>query len=153
MDGVPAVYFHSLAGSRSWMEGPASLGYNRAINRQRPRVGELEEVLDDPSSMRTRSLAGFRSLLAARSLRPAFAPDSPRRVLSRHGSVFALERGSGSGRVLVLVNCGRDTVHYILPAGWTKATRLTDPCAGSEAMARADGIVALPGFSVRWLEY
>jgi glucosylglycerate phosphorylase len=151
MDGVPAVYFHSLAGSRSWTEGPAALGYNRAINRQRPRVGELEEVLDDPSSMRARSLAGFRSLLAARGRRPAFAPDSPRMVLSQHGPVFALERGSGSGKVLVLVNCGRSKVDYTLPAGWAKATKLTDPCSGSEA--GADGTVALPGYSVRWLEF
>jgi sucrose phosphorylase len=151
MDGVPAVYFHSLAGSRSWQEGPGVLGYNRAVNRQRPRAGDLESALDDPSSMRARSLAGFRMLLAARGQRPAFAPDSPRMVLSAGGPVFAVERGSGSDRILVFVNCGRVVVDYTLPDGWTKATKLTDPCSGSEA--KADGTVALPGYSVRWLEY
>jgi sucrose phosphorylase len=151
MDGVPAVYFHSLAGSRSWQEGPGVLGYNRAVNRQRPRAGDLKSALDDPSSMRARSLAGFRMLLANRGQRPAFAPDSPRMVLSAGGPVFALERGSGSDRILVLVNCGRVVVDYTLPDGWAKATKLTDPCSGSEA--KADGTVALPGYSVRWLEY
>ena len=165
MDGVPAVYFHSLAGSRSWKEGPAALGYNRAINRQRPRIGELELELDDPGSMRARTLAGFRSLFTERGQRPAFAPESPRRVLSEAGQVFAVERGAGSGRVLVLVNCGRKAVDYVVPAEWVKATKLTNPCAVSYAgntgkpevagagKARADGIVALPGYSVRWLEY
>jgi sucrose phosphorylase len=151
MDGVPAVYFHSLAGSRSWQDGPIALGYNRAINRQRPQVAELEAALDDPASMRARSLAGFSSLLVARGQRPAFASDSPRRVLSGDGPVFALERGSGSGRVLVLVNCGREKVDYTLPAGWAKATKFTDPCSGSET--RVDGTVALPGYCVRWLEF
>jgi sucrose phosphorylase len=170
MDGVPAVYFHSLAGSRSWQEGPAVLGYNRAINRQRPRIGDLELELDDPGSMRARTLAGFRSLLAERSRRPAFAPDSPRRVLPGQGPVFALERGSGAGRVLVLVNCSRQTVYHSVPEEWVNASRLADPVTGrvtsftaKEAAAsacgaagtegeRADGIVVLPGYSVRWLE-
>lgn len=165
MDGVPAVYFHSLAGSRSWQEGPQALGYNRAINRQRPRLGELEQGLDNPGSMRARTLAGFRSLLTERGRRPAFAPDSPRRVLSEDGQVFAVERGSGSNRVLVLVNCSREAVDYVVPGEWSKARRLTNPCAvfgvgiagklgvGTEGKARPDGTVALPGYSVRWLEF
>jgi sucrose phosphorylase len=165
MDGLPAVYFHSLVGSRSWKEGPGTLGYNRAINRQRPRIGELERDLDTPASMRARTLSGFGSLLVERGRRPAFAPDSPRRVLSETGPVFVLERGAGSTRVLVLINCGRETFNYTLPAEWTKAERMTDPCAGTEAgeagltarrgrrEADSDGIVELPGYSVRWLEF
>jgi len=165
MDGLPAIYFHSLAGSRSWKEGPVDLGYNRAINRQRPRIGELEQAMDEASSMRARSLAGFRSLLAERGRHPAFAPDSPRRVLSDGGPVFVLERGTGSGRVLVLINCGRRSVSYPVPAEWSKATRTTNPCAGSDTgwmgksepggagMSGTDRIVVLPGYSVRWLEF
>lgn len=160
MDGLPAVYFHSLAGSRSWKEGPVTLGYNRAINRQRPRIGELEQALDDPSSLRARTLAGFRSLLAERGRRPAFATDSPRRVLSHSGPVFALERGIGDGRVLVLVNCGREPVVHFVPAEWTTARRITNPCADPETRETVkkeaggvEGTVALPGYSVRWLEF
>jgi sucrose phosphorylase len=181
MDGLPAIYFHSLAGSRSWKEGPEALGYNRAINRQRPRIGKLERTLDDPGSMSARSLAGFSSLLAERGRRPAFAPDSPRRILSDEGPVFALERGSGRDRVMVLINCSREAVNHALPEDWAKATRVTDPCAdpggglagGQEGKADADvsgrvvkadraakavregedGTVVLPGYSVRWLEF
>ncbi|MBN2874439.1 MAG: sugar phosphorylase, partial [Spirochaetales bacterium] len=40
MDGVPAFYFHSVVGSRSWQQGPDTLGYNRAINRERPALDE-----------------------------------------------------------------------------------------------------------------
>jgi sucrose phosphorylase len=165
MDGLPAVYFHSLAGSRSWKEGPDALGYNRAINRQRPRIGELEGELDNPGSMRARTLAGFRTLLTERGQRPAFAPDSPRRVLSDRGPVFALERGSGSERVLVLINCSREPVDYRVPGEWLAATKITKPCAvsctgsgvehvsGGGGKAGTDGTVILPGYSVRWLEF
>ena len=165
MDGLPAVYFHSFTGSRSWQDGPRTLGYNRAINRQRPRIGELEQALDDPSSMRARTLEGFRSLLTERGRRPAFAPDSPRRVLSDGGPVFALERGTGPGRVLVLINCGRGLLSYPVPVEWVKAARITDPCTGyvTGCMVQLetggagnqgpDGTVTMPGYSVRWLEF
>ena len=163
MEGLPAVYFHSLVGSRSWKEGPPALGYNRAINRQRPGFGELEQAFNDPTSMRSRSLQGFRSLLSERGKRRAFAPVSPRRVLSASGQVFALERGTGASRVLVLINCGRTAVSYTVPDEWNSAMNITDPCNGSKVgwtgfdnfaeKANTDGTVVLPGYSVRWLEF
>lgn len=154
MDGLPAIYFHSLAGSRSWLDGPETLGYNRAINRQRPRIDELEQDLNDPTSLRARVLEGFRCLLLERSRRPTFAPGSPRQVISGVGQVFALERGAGSSAVLVLVNCGRSPTIFTLPERWGKAQKLTDPCTGSRSNRYGgEEKLALPGYSVRWLEF
>lgn len=100
--GLPAVYFHSLIGSGNWKEGPETLGYNRAINRERPRVAELERGLADPASRRYLVYRGFSRLLEFRSRHPAFHSRSPQRILDAEGPVFALLRGPDPGGGLVL---------------------------------------------------
>jgi sucrose phosphorylase len=153
MDGVPAVYFHSAVGSRNWTEGPGRLGYNRAINRERPALAELEAALDDPASMRARSLAGLSSLLRERASRPAFAPSSPRRAFPSSGAVFAVERGSGSGAVLALVNCSRGQSRVTLPDGWLRPASAFDPVGGRLAEPRiSEGALIMDGYDVLWLE-
>jgi sucrose phosphorylase len=41
LSGLPAVYFHSWVGSQAWTEGPKLLGYNRAINREKPPIDQV----------------------------------------------------------------------------------------------------------------
>lgn len=97
--GLPAVYFHSWVGSRNWTEGLEKLGYNRAINRERPDLASLEAELSDPASLRALVHDAFARLLAFRSERPCFAPSVPQRVVEADPSVFALVRGpDGAGR-------------------------------------------------------
>jgi sucrose phosphorylase len=96
MDGLPAVYFHSLVGSASWRDGVELLGYNRAINRGRPPEDALSAALDEPGSPRARALAGFRALIRARAARPAFAPSAPRRAYHGGGPVVFIERGQAA---------------------------------------------------------
>ncbi len=163
MDGVPALYFHSLVGSRSWTDGPAMLGYNRAINRQRPRADALNAALSKLLSLRSRALSGFKSLLGARAQYPAFAPSSPRRALPAQGPIFLVERGSVSagGRALVLINCSRRTATASLPESWRGAVALLDPLApgggntGAIAPTQSgySGLLELelPPYAVRWI--
>jgi len=151
MDGVPAVYFHSIIGSTNWLDGPVRLGYNRAINRERPRLDELEAELDDPRSLRSRALAGLTSLYRERALRPAFSPSAPRRALEGSGPVFAVERGEGERATLVIVNCSRLPVKASVPAPYGDY-RAFDPVAGSYADPARGGELALGPYGIRWLE-
>jgi sucrose phosphorylase len=108
--GLPAVYFHSWIGSEAWEEGPGLLGYNRAINREKPPIDRVEGELADPRSFRSRVYRGFKALLGFRKAEDAFRSDSPQAVLGSPPSVFALLRGpssapAGTGRrVLCLQN-------------------------------------------------
>jgi sucrose phosphorylase len=108
LSGLPAVYFHSWIGSPAWTEGPELLGYNRAINREKPRIDLVEKELDDPASFRSRVNTGFKKLLEFRQAEEAFNPDSPQEVLDAGGAVFALLRGPDDQgrRVLCLQNLG-----------------------------------------------
>jgi sucrose phosphorylase len=109
LPGLPAVYFHSWIGSRSWKEGPGLLGYNRAINREKPGLDRLERELAEEGSFRSLTLDGFQKLLEFRSAEASFDPAAPCRVLeSGDNSVFALLRGTENDGVICVHNFSPD---------------------------------------------
>jgi glycosidase len=54
LPGVPAVYIHSILGSRNWQEGVALTGRARSINRERLDAGEIADALK-----KTRMVSGL----------------------------------------------------------------------------------------------
>jgi sucrose phosphorylase len=136
LSGLPAVYFHSWIGSEAWAEGPALLGYNRAVNRERPPMDRVEAALDDPGSLRSLVYRGINRLLGFRQAEAAFSPGVPQKVLDAEGAVFALLRGPAEGRwVLCAQNLGA------IPA----ALRVR------EAALSAD--LALEPWETRWIAF
>jgi sucrose phosphorylase len=115
--GVPGIYFHSLFGSRGWLEGVKQTGRNRTINRRKCGFDELQGDLADPSSLRSQVFSRYRALLLARRSLPAFHPHGGQKVLDLHNSVFALERTSpdGASRALCLHNVSADAVMLAAP--------------------------------------
>ena len=95
--GVPGIYFHSLFGSRGWVEGLAQSGHNRAINRQKLPRRVVEGELADPGSLRHRVFSRFKKLLRLRGERAAFHPFGEQRVIEIHPAVFGLLRLSPDG--------------------------------------------------------
>ncbi len=104
--GVPAFYFHTLFGSRSWMDGPAKSGRNRTINREKPLLPVVEKELAANASLRFKVFSRLRKLLEVRSQHPAFDPYGAQEVLEYEDSVFALVRSSAAPpeRILYLQN-------------------------------------------------
>jgi sucrose phosphorylase len=102
LSGVPAIYFHSLFGSRSWREGVALTGRNRTINRQKLDGIELEAELADVGSLRSTVFRCLAHLLVSRAAYPAFHPQGGQQVLELEGAVFAVLRTSPDGRYQVL---------------------------------------------------
>ncbi|GHU12550.1 sucrose phosphorylase [Spirochaetia bacterium] len=111
LSGLPAVYFHSWIGSEAWTQGPALLGYNRAINREKPPLGHVEAELDDSETFHFHVYRGLQKIMAFRQGGQAFNPDYEQIVLDAEGPVFALlrrpanvEKGGEAGGLLCLVN-------------------------------------------------
>ncbi|MDR2900597.1 MAG: sugar phosphorylase [Treponema sp.] len=118
LPGLPAVYLHSLIGSEAWTKGPSLLGYNRAINREKPRVDEVEKFLEEPASFRSMVYHSFQKLFEFRQQEESFSPDAGFAVLEGDDSVFAIVRGPDkSGRhVLCAQNlCGKEASFNIPP--------------------------------------
>jgi glycosidase len=118
LKGVPAVYVHSLFGSRGWLEGPALTGQNRSINRQKFDVGRLEAELVDPASLRSQVFSGYKKMLKARRSQAAFSPGSGQSILSTGTSVFSLIRRAKQNNQAVLCchNFSNKTGTIDLPA-------------------------------------
>ena len=104
--GVPAIYLHSLLGSRNCHGCVAETGRARSINREKLDRAALEAELSDPDSIRHRVFRGYLHLLRQRQDHPAFHPSGGQRVLYLHDGVFALARSAPDGQetVLCLVN-------------------------------------------------
>ncbi len=102
MRGLPAVYFHSLVGSRSWPEGAQVSGQNRTINRKKLKRNELEDLLSDPDTLQARVFHRLAHLLEIRREHPAFHPYGGQEVVSVASGIFGLLRTSPDGREKIL---------------------------------------------------
>jgi glycosidase len=92
--GVPAIYFHSLFGSRGWREGVRQTGRNRSINRQKLDWEVLERELADETGIRRRVFSGLAAMIRARGKTPAFDPYGEQKTVDCGSAVFCLLRSA-----------------------------------------------------------
>jgi sucrose phosphorylase len=112
--GMPGIYFHSLFGSRGWLEGVKQTGRNRTINREKCQLDQLQDELADEKSLRSKVFTRYSQLLKARSSISAFHPHGTQTILDFHPSVFAIERVSpdGTSRALCLQNISQKQISF-----------------------------------------
>jgi sucrose phosphorylase len=110
MMGLPAVYYHSLVGSRGDREAYIQSGIKRRINREKLDLPKLKAELEEPGSLRRLVASRYKALIRLRRKTPAFHPNSPQEVLRLGPEIFALLRGEGRERVLALVNVSGNAV-------------------------------------------
>lgn len=104
MQGMPAVYFHSLVGSPNDQAAVESSGQNRRINRHKYDRAELDLALSVPGGLQRRIFAGYRRLLETRRRQPAFHPAAQQRVLDLPGDgLLGLLRIASSGESLAMI--------------------------------------------------
>ena len=144
--GVPGIYFHSLFGSRGWMEGVKLTGHNRTINREKLRLDPLERDLADSTSLRYKVFTNYSKLLLTRMSTPAFHPHGSQTVLDLHPFVFALERISpdGSSHALCLNNVSKEQVSFS-----TSYNSATDLFTGQEVLISK---IKLEPYQVAWFK-
>ncbi len=155
LKGVPAIYFHSLFGSRGWPAGVKQTGRFRSINREKLEYSDLRTQLADPTSFRSKIYSELARLLIARRTCPAFSPFAGQEVLRAGTGVFALLRGDGEARRQILC------IHNVSPrtqpfdCGLWKAM-LTAPSAvddvgGQQFKIPTNGKIQLAPFGSFWL--
>ncbi|MFW6367352.1 MAG: alpha-amylase family glycosyl hydrolase [bacterium] len=130
MQGIPAVYFHSLVGTRNDHEGVEQKGYPRAINRHKWAADNLEELLNDEETVHAQVLRRYSDMLRIRTRQPAFHPEADQRVLELGDRFFALIRSApnGSEDILAVSNLSEEyatldldrvSVDFRRADGWT----------------------------------
>jgi glycosidase len=114
MVGVPGIYFHSLFGSRGWLDGVKQTGHHRTINREKLQLDLLQSELADKNSLRARVFAHYRQLLLARKSSSAFHPHGTQKIFNFHPAIFAIERiaPDGTSHALCLHNVSAQEITF-----------------------------------------
>ncbi len=149
MQGVPAVYFHSLVGSPNDHAGVESSGQNRRINRHKYDRQELDAALADPAGLQRRVFDGYRRLLEVRQTQSALHPNATQRVIDLPGDgLLGFLRTAASGESLAVVanltNQPRTVDRSLVPS-----ELCYDELAQERIYSGED--IPLRPFQVRWL--
>lgn len=147
LPGVPAVYIHSLLGSRNWYAGVEQTGRARTINRQPLDCEELVETLENAQSFRAAVFFPYLHMLEVRRSQPAFHPHAGFDVLSLDHRVFSVRRFTPNEEVYALTNVGGETVTLSL-ASVGSAPKLKDLL--SRSIVRREAITLNP-YQTCWL--
>lgn len=104
LQGVPALYIHSLFGTSNDLANVERTGRLRSINRREWLVDELEARIDGGDAAQSAVFAALCRLLAIRRECAAFSPDAPQQFLAVSDALITLRRGAGAEALLVIIN-------------------------------------------------
>lgn len=157
--GVPGIYFHSIVGSRSWLEGPSLTGQNRTINRQKLPRAELEAELLLAGTRRNLAFKAITHMLKVRASAQAFDPYGEQKVLECGTSIFGLVRSArdpGVKPVICLHNVSSEVVHTAIDMdgfGYhlKQAVNLIDLLSGNSIQIKTMKSIALEPYQCVWL--
>ena len=115
--GVPAIYLHSLVGSRNDVQRALASKVKRDVNRAVLDESLLLKNLAEPGSKLNLLNDQFGRLLTTRVSRRAFHPNAAQKVVSTLPGVFSLLRISQQGdeRVLAITNVMAETCRLVVP--------------------------------------
>ena len=148
MPGVPGIYFHSLFGSRNYLEGVKMTGINRSINREKFNANWLEQRLRREGSLERMVFMTYKRLLAIRIKENAFNPFGPFLFMNLHPKLFCIHRESRAldSHILAVNNFSIETVEYTLP---DYLELPASECIGNARIT--DRTVTIEGYGVMWI--
>lgn len=115
LKGIPAIYFHSIVGSRSWSAGPQKTGQNRSINREKLERNLLSSALMNSDSIRAKVYNQFYHLLTQYRNSPAFHPYGNQKIIRTGKGIFGVLRSSHNREhsMLCLQNVTGENQNYL----------------------------------------
>ena len=129
LQGMPAVYFHSLVGTQNDIEAAEASGIPRRINRRKFTISELNDCLQG-ETLQWKIFHGMQRLLELRTQQPAFHPDATQLYFeSQNDHVVCFERKTVEGsdrkqRLLIVANFSDEPQSIPLPDEFHNATDL-----------------------------
>ena len=94
LEGIPALYIHSLVGTRNDHQRVENSGHNRAINRHQWDYQKLETELADQGSSHHQVYNQLKQLLKIRRRQSAFHPNATQFTLHLGDQLFGFWRQS-----------------------------------------------------------
>ena len=153
LEGLPAIYIHSLLGTENDLEGMAHTGRARSINRYQWPAERLNAVLADDTCHHRTVFEEMKRLIEIRRKQAAFHPNATqytlhftnqifafwRESLNRDQSIFALHNVSAQSQTVSLVE-----LNLIATESWSdllSGTRYED----------LEGVIELEPYGCVWI--
>lgn len=94
LEGVPAFYIHSMLATENYHDGVELSSQNRAINRYKWNLPEIEALLEDENTHHHQVFNKMKQLINVRTRQRAFHPNSTQYTLHLGDQVFGFWRQS-----------------------------------------------------------
>ena len=94
LEGVPAIYFNALVGTKNDYIGLEKTKMNRSINRFKWKKDELSSIMDDKNSHNYIKFNALKRLISIRKNQKAFHPNASQFTLQLNKKVFGFYRQS-----------------------------------------------------------
>jgi sucrose phosphorylase len=104
LQGLPAIYYHTLLGSRNDEIGYEVSKINRRINREKLDYSQLSSEIDQQHHLRNLVFYKMKEMILYRRNEPLFHPQVQQSILDVSQQVLAIVRTDGKGEILTLVN-------------------------------------------------
>ncbi|TYV00165.1 sugar phosphorylase [Listeria monocytogenes] len=141
LQGVPAIYYHSLLGSKNDLVGYEESGINRRINREKLEKNQLVHELKTDTYRKT-IFTSLKKLVQIRRNHTAFSPFATQEILDLGPDVFAIKRESEKECIYGIINVTSHNIRKTLAFSGTSL--LTNQPVASE--------LDLTAYEVVWIK-
>ncbi|EAE6318835.1 alpha-amylase [Listeria monocytogenes] len=141
LQGVPAIYYHSLLGSKNDLVGYEESGINRRINREKLEKNQLVHELETDTYRQT-IFTSLKKLVQIRRNHTAFSPFATQEILDLGPDVFAIKRESEKECIYGIINVTSHNIRKTLAFSGTNL--LTNQPVASE--------LDLTAYEVVWIK-
>ncbi|ENI8474871.1 sugar phosphorylase [Listeria monocytogenes] len=141
LQGVPAIYYHSLLGSKNDLVGYEESGINRRINREKLEKNQLVHELET-NTYRQTIFTSLKKLVQIRRNHTAFSPFATQEILDLGPDVFAIKRESEEECIYGIINVTSHNIRKMLAFSGTNL--LTNQPVASE--------LDLTAYEVVWIK-
>lgn len=155
LQGIPAIYLHSLLGARKEGESITQIGQMGTMHFTHAIIHEvqLQRALADVRSMRYRVFEEFLRLLEVRGSCSAFHPHASQQILRVGDSAFCVRRHNAkTGEQVLCLHNFRSTWGVIEARHLGESGRLVDLIDDSQFIIEEGSMVPLTPYRVRWLK-
>lgn len=151
LQGVPAIYFHSMFGSLNDTAAVAATKSNRAINRSRLALTEVDADITSGDSHRGLVFQAMKMLLAHRLAESAFHPNAAQVIHDLGSKFFVVERATDAAHhVLCVHNLTDLEANAVIGAlGFTDG--IYWDVASDQSVYVYDGTLKLPPYGFAWI--
>ncbi len=92
LEGIPAIYIHSLLATTNGYEEVNMTGHNRSINRRQLDYADISKKLSDSTTIESQAFNRFLGLIEIRKKQSAFHPNAVQFTLALPEGLFGIWR-------------------------------------------------------------